>query len=192
MGRPEMIQEEIPIPEKITVALDGKIISIEGSSGKIVKDFSHAKNVDMEVKDDKIILITYYPKKKDVALIGTLKSLIKNTFLGLLEGPYIVKLKIVYSHFPINVSVKGPEILIENFLGERAPRRVVNKYKDVAVRVEKDDVIVKGVDKERVGQVAADIRRATKIKNKDPRTFQDGIYPYQKLLAEKEIWSLKF
>ncbi len=187
-----MIQEEIPIPEKITVALDGKIISIEGSSGKIVKDFSHAKNVDMEVKDDKIILITYYPKKKDVALIGTLKSLIKNTFLGLLEGPYIVKLKIVYSHFPINVSVKGPEILIENFLGERAPRRVVNKYKDVAVRVEKDDVIVKGVDKERVGQVAADIRRATKIKNKDPRTFQDGIYPYQKLLAEKEIWSLKF
>ncbi|MHC1590656.1 MAG: 50S ribosomal protein L6 [Candidatus Helarchaeales archaeon] len=192
MVRKDILEQEIQIPEGLTVDLDGKKITVKGEKGKLVKDFTHAKGIDIVKNGDKIIITAMYPKKKQAAMMGTIKSLINNMFLGLLKGPFIVKMKIVYAHFPINVSIKGNEIIIENFLGERAPRKVVNKYKDVKVRVEGDDVIVEGIDKEKVGQVAANIRRATKIKDKDPRTFQDGIYPYQKLLADKEIWTLKF
>ena len=40
----------------------------------------------------------------------------------------------------------------------------------------KNDVIVKGIDKEKVGQTAANIERSCRIKNRDRRVFQDGIY----------------
>ena len=47
----------------------------------------------------------------------------------------------------------------------------------VDVRVEnKTDVIVSGIDKEAVGQTAANIERCTTVKNRDRRVFQDGIY----------------
>ena len=45
------------------------------------------------------------------------------------------------------------------------------------MRVEnKTDVIVSGIDKEAVGQTAANIERCTTVKNRDRRVFQDGIY----------------
>lgn len=192
MVKVNFAKEEIKIPAEVKVKLDGKRIRVSGPKGEILKDFSHAKKVDIEMVSNSIFLSSYYPRRKEIALIGTLRSLINNMFLGTIEGPFITKLKIVYAHFPINVKVERDKILIENFIGERAPRLVTLKTKDVKVRVEKDDVIVEGIDKEAVGQVSADIRRATKIKHKDPRTFQDGIYPYLKFLADKEIWSLKF
>ena len=36
--------------------------------------------------------------------------------------------------------------------------------------------MVRGIDKEKVGQTVANIERATKVKNRDIRVFQDGIY----------------
>jgi len=51
---------------------------------------------------------------------------------------------------------------------------------DVKVIVDKEDVIVKGLDIEAVAQTAANIEQATRIKRKDPRVFLDGIYVYSK------------
>jgi large subunit ribosomal protein L6 len=42
---------------------------------------------------------------------------------------------------------------------------------------------VKGVDKEAVGQTAANIEQATKVRRKDPRKFLDGIYIYEKRIG---------
>ena len=48
---------------------------------------------------------------------------------------------------------------------------------DVEVKVEnKTDVTVSGVDREKVGQIRRNIERACKIKKRDRRVFQDGIY----------------
>ena len=49
------------------------------------------------------------------------------------------------------------------------------------VKVSGDDVIVQGINIEEVSQTAANIEQATKIKNRDPRRFLDGIYVYEKL-----------
>ncbi|MFQ6053494.1 MAG: 50S ribosomal protein L6, partial [Candidatus Bathyarchaeia archaeon] len=43
-----------------------------------------------------------------------------------------------------------------------------------------DDIIIEGIDIEEVGQTAANIQRATKIRRKDLRKFLDGIYVYNK------------
>ena len=86
----------------------------------------------------------------------------------------------VYAHFPISVKTKGDEIQVENFVGERSPRiaKIIGSCK---VTIEGDDVIVKGVSVEDVGQTAANLELATKIKRKDQRVFLDGLYIYEKL-----------
>ena len=64
-------------------------------------------------------------------------------------------------------------------MGERSPRiaKIVGKCK---VTVEGDDIIVKGVSVEDVGQTSANVEQATKIKRKDQRIFLDGVYIYHK------------
>jgi large subunit ribosomal protein L6 len=97
---------------------------------------------------------------------------------GVSEG-IVYKLKMVYSHFPINLKIQGDLIKIENFLGERYPRKAKIPER-VEVDIKGQDIEVRGIDKEKVGQTAANIEQATKIKNRDPRVFQDGIYIYEK------------
>ena len=111
-------------------------------------------------------------------MVGTVCAHIRNMIKGVTKG-FTYKLKIVYAHFPISVKVEGDKILIENFLGERAPR-VAKIVGNTKVIVKKDDVILQGINIEEVGQTAANIEQATKIKNKDPRKFLDGIYVYEK------------
>jgi large subunit ribosomal protein L6 len=86
-------------------------------------------------------------------------------------------MKIVFAHFPMAVKVQDKEktVTIENFIGERHPRssKIVG---DAKVQVKGDEVIITGVNKEDVGQTMANLEQATKIRGKDPRVFQDGIY----------------
>lgn len=65
--------------------------------------------------------------------------------------------------------------MIQNFLGERYPRKA-EILETVKVEVKGEIITVTGIDKEKVGQTAANIERATKVKNRDIRVFQDGIY----------------
>jgi large subunit ribosomal protein L6 len=99
-------------------------------------------------------------------------------FTGVTKG-YTYKLKVVSAHFPISIKVKGNEVFIENFYGEKSPRvaKIVGSCK---VSVVGDDVIVQGVSKEDVGQTAANIESATTVRRKDQRVFLDGVYVYER------------
>lgn len=166
----------ITIPEKVSAKLEGNILSVNGPLGLIKKDFSKVR-VFIEMPDKEIKLKSYSDKRGDLAVLGTASSHIKNLFNGVTKG-YKYKLKIVSAHFPISVKVKGSNILIENFYGEKAPRvaKIVGSCK---VSVEGDDVIVQGSSKDNVGQTAANIEAATTVKRKDQRVFLDGVYIYE-------------
>ena len=97
---------------------------------------------------------------------------------GVTKG-YQYKLKIVFSHFPISVKLQDKSILIENFTGERRPRRI-KLIGNVKVKIEPDDIIVEGTNLEEVSQTAANIEQATRVRNKDPRVFLDGIFVYER------------
>ena len=97
---------------------------------------------------------------------------------GVTKG-YQYKLKIVFSHFPISVKLQDKSVLIENFTGERRPRRI-KLIGNVKVKIEPDDIVVEGANLEEVSQTAANIEQATRVRNKDPRVFLDGIYVYER------------
>jgi large subunit ribosomal protein L6 len=70
-------------------------------------------------------------------------------------------------------------VSIGNFLGERKPR-VARILGESQVKLHGDEMVVTGINKEDVGQTAANIEQATRIKGRDPRVFQDGIYITEK------------
>ena len=93
---------------------------------------------------------------------------------GVAEG-HVYRLKICSGHFPMNVSVSGNEFSVANFLGEKTPRKLSVK-EGASVKVEGQEVVVESMNKELAGQTAADIELLTKVKGRDRRIFQDGIF----------------
>ncbi len=167
---------DIAIPEGIDVLYDNNILKIKGEKGEIARRFFNP-HIEVAIKDSKIH-ISFKGKKftrKIKALMHTWRAHIVNMFNGVKEG-YEYKLRIFYTHFPMSVKVEGNKVVISNFLGEKG-----NRYADildgVSVDIKGDEIIVRGVDKEKVGQTAANIEQATKNKGgRDPRKFADGIY----------------
>jgi large subunit ribosomal protein L6 len=170
-------QRAFEIPEGVTASLEGRVLTMKGKLGEAKKDFEKV-NVNLAIDGKRVLISPYSPKKKDNVIINTVLSLVGNMVTGVTRG-YTYRLKVVYAHFPISVKTKGDTILVENFVGERSPR-VAKIVGNCRVSVEGDDVIVKGVSVEEVGQTAANVEQATKIKRKDQRIFLDGIYIYQK------------
>lgn len=167
----------VEVPENVEVRVEGRVVEVIGEKGRLIRDFSHAP-VSIRLEGNEVRVEALWPRKREAALVGTICSHIKNMIIGVTEG-FTYRLKIVYSHFPISVKVTGDKILIENFIGEKSPR-VTKIVGDVKVKVEGEDIIVQGMNIEDVGQTAANIELATKVKKKDPRVFLDGIYIYEK------------
>ena len=167
-----VLREEISVPEGIDVTIDGGI-TVKGSKGQLERKFNYP-GISIRKEDSKVVLEANFPKKKDKAMLGTLKSHIDNMITGLTDE-FTYTMKIVYAHFPMTVKADVDKVTIENFLGERYPRtaKVVGSAK---VQVKGDEVVVTGINKEDVGQTMANLEQATKIKGRDPRVFQDGIY----------------
>lgn len=185
-------KEEIEVPDGVKVTLEGDHrIRIKGPNGDITKDFSHVRGIKVRIENNKVIFSTDFPKSTTLALIKTIMSIVNNLIIGV-QTNYKYVSKVAYSHFPCSVKVdeKSKNIIIENFLGERAPR--VAKYpENVKVEVKGDDVYFIGPDKEALGQTAANVKTACRIRKKDPRVFQDGVYLYRKQLGEEITWEIK-
>ncbi len=170
-------QSSVEMPEGVKVALEGRTLSVKGKLGEAKKSFEKI-NVNISLDGNRVVFSPFSTKKKDNVIINTVTSIVNNMVTGVTKG-YVYRLKVVYAHFPITVKTKGDQILVENFVGERSPRvsRIVG---DCKVSVEGDDIVVKGVSLEDVGQTAANVELATKIKRKDQRIFLDGVYIYHK------------
>ena len=168
---------QIKVPEGINASYDNEMIIIKGEKGELKRIFSHPK-IKIKVNNNVIEVSAKNVIKKEKALIGTYVAHIKNMIKGLDEG-FVYKMKTVFSHFPIKTAVEGDIFVIQNFLGERSSRKA-KILEGVNVDVKGDNVTVQGIDKEKVGQTVANIERATKIKNRDVRIFQDGVYRISK------------
>ena len=167
----------IEIPNGVDVMVDGRVVTVKGAKGILTRDFSEAPLL-IQLEDKTIKVQASWPRKKEVALVGTVSSHIQNMITGVIKG-FTYKLKIVFSHFPISVKVKENMVSIENFTGERSPR-LVKVLGDTKIYVKEDDVIVQGINLGDVSQTAASIEQGTKVKVKDPRVFLDGIFIYEK------------
>lgn len=167
------IKQQIIVPEGVTATIVRGILTIKGEKGELSRTFSHPK-IELKVNGKTVEIHGKDVRRKEKALIGTFVAHIKNMIKGVTKG-FEYKMKTVFSHFPIKTFVDEDEFVIQNFLGERSARRA--KILDgVTIEVKGDDITVRGTDKERVGQTVANIERASLVRKRDIRVFQDGIY----------------
>jgi large subunit ribosomal protein L6 len=174
MAKTADIKEEIKVPDGVQITIEGKTVHVKGQKGTMSKLLSHPK-INLSMSNNVVqISCSQSPHRKEKALIGTYKAHIRNMIKGVTQG-YECKMKTVFSHFPIKSTVEGNQLVIQNFLGERFARRA-EILDNVKAEVKGESITLTGIDKEKVGQTAANIERATKVKNRDIRVFQDGIY----------------
>ncbi len=169
--------KEISIPANVEIEVHDSVVKVTGPRGVLERDFFYPR-VDINADSDRIRITTASRKKAQQSIVGTYASHVENMITGTTEGFYY-KLRMVYAHFPIQVKVHGQSVSIANFLGERKSRiaRIIGLS---TVIVQGDEILVTGANKEHVGQTAANIEQATRIKGRDPRVFQDGIYLTEK------------
>lgn len=164
----------VDLPEGVSVSVDDDAtVTVEGPESSQSRRLFHT-DIEIEVEDDEVVVFAQPARKRVAALVGTFTGHIRNMVNGAAE-PFEAALKVVSSHFPIKARVEGDEVVIDNFLGEKAPRRA-EILGETEVRVEGEDVTVTGPNKEHVGQTAVNIEAATSTSGYDPRVFQDGIY----------------
>lgn len=172
------ITAQVEAPASVTIRKEGNLIEVKGKLGKVKKDFTKLP-ATVTVEGNKITIKPYGTRKRDLAVTNTARSVITGMIKGVEKG-YTYKLKIIFAHFPISVKVKGKEIHVENFFGERSARisHIIGDATKVSVVGE--DVVIQGPSLEDVSQTAANIELSTKTKGKDQRVFLDGLYIYSK------------
>jgi len=171
------MEKTVEIPEGIEVEIDNFKAKIKGPKGSLERDFYSPlfrKEITIKMNDKIISIATESKRKKVKAMIGTIEAHMNNMFEGVTEG-FTAKLKIVYMHFPFTLKISGSEILVDNFLGEKLARKT-KIVGDCKVEIKGDEITVTGINKEEVGQTAANLERVTWIKSRDRRVFQDGIF----------------
>jgi large subunit ribosomal protein L6 len=173
----KQIREEIEVPEGVEVKIEKGMVTVKGKKGECRKNLIDPK-VNIEVNEGKVVFTAKRATRKEKTKVGSYYSHVENMIKGASEG-HVYKLKVCSGHFPMNASVSGKEFVVKNFLGEKKPR-IIQLKEGVDVKVEGDAVTVESCSKELAGQTAADIEMLTKIKNRDLRIFQDGIYITEK------------
>ncbi|MFB6269362.1 MAG: 50S ribosomal protein L6 [Halobacterium sp.] len=172
-----MARVEIEIPDDATAEVDHLDLTVEGPEGSVTRRLWYP-DVTVSVEDDAVVVESSEDDAKTLSTVGTFESHVENMFHGVTDG-WEYRLQVHYSHFPMQVEVEDGDVVIQNFLGEKAPRRTPIRG-DTDVDVDGEEVTLSGPSIEDVGQTAADIEQLTRVTDKDTRVFQDGVYIVEK------------
>jgi len=177
MPKLDHISHSIALPEGASASIAGDVITVSKDGQSLSREFRHHK-VEVRAVNGDLEVFVNLPRRSDKALAGTWAAHLRNMVLGIDEG-FEYRLKAVFSHFPLSLKVDGKQMIINNLFGEKVPRVAKLPWSPDEVKVQvknKTDVVVSGANREKVGQTAANIERACRIKKRDRRVFQDGIY----------------
>ena len=144
-------KEPVKIPQDVKVVLDGNQISVEGKKGSLSLNFP--EDVILEVQEETVKVRAVDQSKKAKALSGTIRALVQNLVTGVSVG-FEYKLEIVGVGY--RAQAKGKTLNLS--LGFSHP---VDFQIPDGVTIDtptQTEVVVKGIDKQLVGQVAANIR----------------------------------
>lgn len=177
------IERSIELPEDLKITVKDRHVTIEGPKGTLTRNFDPT-DVEITKKGKKVDITAYYINKKRKAATLAVVGYINNMIKGVMQG-YTYKSKIVFSHFPLTVEPDNKKkiITIKNLYGGRKHITVPIVGPETTVKVDKDDVIIEGIDKEAVGQTTANMQEACRLRGKrkkDPETFMDGVWLWDK------------
>ena len=148
-------RKPIAIPKGAKVTVAGKTINVEGPKGKLSID--HHPNMKVTVKDEEILVERPNDDRQNRALHGLTRALINNMVVGVTQG-YSKRLKIEGVGYQASKKGNSVELMVgfANRPTHTPPAGINVEVPDPAT------IIVSGIDKQAVGQFAADIRASKK------------------------------
>ncbi|MBS5037567.1 MAG: 50S ribosomal protein L6 [Fusobacterium sp.] len=144
-------KKPIVVPAGVTVTVDGHKVTVKGPKGTLTKEFN--KNLTIALEDGHVVVTRPDDSIEMRALHGTTRALIHNMVVGVSEG-FKKVLNLVGVGYRAAVKGKGLELA----LGYSHPV-IIDEIPNITFAVEKNTtIIVEGIEKDVVGQVAAVIR----------------------------------
>jgi large subunit ribosomal protein L6 len=148
----------IPVPAGVDVKIEGTLVTVKGPKGVLSRDISKDMNITLEA--DSILVTRPSDAKTHRAIHGLTRTLINNMVVGVTDG-YEKSLDLVGIGYRANK--QGSKLVLA--VGYSHPVEV-EPAAGLEIEVPAPNkVIVRGIDKEKVGQLAADIR---KIRQPEP------------------------
>lgn len=140
----------IVVPNGVTITVDPDKIIIKGQKGELT--LAHQNGIDVKVADNQVVVTRQNEDDKVRAAHGLQRTLINNAIVGVTEG-FEKKLEVNGVGYRLN----GGGQNLEMHLGFSHPVKYTAPA-GIDIKVEKMNITVSGIDKQLVGQVAADIR----------------------------------
>jgi large subunit ribosomal protein L6 len=145
-------KQPIPVPSGVEVKIDGNTITVKGPKGELTQTFTDVLTITQE---DGVLLVTRPDESRTArSLHGLTRTLLANMVQGVSEG-FFKNLEIVGVGY--RAAMKGTDIELQ--LGFSHPVVVVAEPGITFEVPAPTKITVRGIDKQRVGQVAADIRK---------------------------------
>jgi len=166
---------ELSIPQGVTVTVDNNVVTVTGSKGTLTFEYKNAVNV--EVKEGKVIVTRKNDLKTSKQLHGTTNSIIKNMIDGVSTG---FKKELEINGVGYRAQKQGNKLVLS--LGYSHPVEM-DAPEGITFDVPNPNtIIVKGIDKELVGQTAAVIRT-----KRPPEVYRGkGIKYAEEVIRRKE------
>jgi large subunit ribosomal protein L6 len=145
----------IPVPSGVTVTIDGQDVTVKGPKGEL--SLTVAEPIRAVLEEGQVVVTRPDDERSSRSLHGLTRTLINNNIIGVTTG-YEKKLEVVGTGY--RVAAKGSSV--EFALGFSHPV-VVDPPAGITLTVEGNDKLtVSGIDKQAVGEVAANIRKIRK------------------------------
>ena len=166
----------IPIKPEVKAEISENEIKVSGKLGENTRKFNDLL-INVKIDNNNIIIDSNKIKKlekKAKKIEQTMATQIINDMNGVSKY-YEIEMQVVSAHFPITAERIEDMFFIKNIIGERA-KRSTKIIKNTKVEINNQKIKIYGINLDDVCQTAANIRKLCKIREKDSRVFQDGIY----------------
>jgi large subunit ribosomal protein L6 len=145
----------IDIPAGVTVTVDGQDVTVKGPKGEL--SLTVATPIEAKVEENQVVVTRPDDERASRSLHGLTRTLINNNIIGVTQG-YEKKLEVVGTGYRVSSKGQG----VEFALGYSHPI-TVDPPQGITFTVEGNDrLTVSGIDKQAVGEVAANIRKLRK------------------------------
>lgn len=178
----QKIMDEIAVPSGVNVDYKDYVITCSKGGVSLNREFN-LPGISIKNADGKVTVSTQKGNKKELKYIKSTIAHIKNLFKGL-DNKYVYKLEACNVHFPMTLKVESNNLIITNFLGEKVPRKA-KILSGVDLELKGQKITISSNDIEAAGETATNIEKATKVRNRDRRVFQDGIFIVEKPEVKK-------
>ncbi|MFH1460983.1 MAG: 50S ribosomal protein L6 [Patescibacteria group bacterium] len=144
----------INIPEGVEVKIKEQEVIAKGPKGELIREIP--REIKAEIKEQKIIISLLKKTKKSIALWGLWRALINNMIEGVAQG---FEKQLEIQGIGYRAALQGNKLVLN--IGLSHPIEIEAPV-GIEFKVEKNIIMVSGIDKQLVGQIAAEIRAQRK------------------------------